>query len=222
MLPQLPIFPISVVLFPGATLPLHIFEPRYRRMLSDCLAGDRRFGIIPMGSMGETPEPGTVGCTAEIRVNQELPDGRSNIVVLGGLRFVIQRLVSGAEPYLTAAVETFDDDPNTLPTEDRAARLRTIFVQYQELRRNLHDLAPEESELPADTVSLSFFAAAGAECDLSIKQRLLIERSTARRIESLLLLLPLLTSAAEKALDVHRRAHTNGKGGTPSNLATEA
>ena len=44
---RLPLFPLSVVLFPGNPLPLHIFEPRYRRMLADCLAADRRFGITP-------------------------------------------------------------------------------------------------------------------------------------------------------------------------------
>jgi Lon protease-like protein len=222
MLPRLPIFPLSVVLYPGTTLPLHIFEPRYRQMLSDCLAGDRRFGITTVASTSEVPEPGTVGCVAEVRVNQELPDGRSNIVVLGGLRFVLHSLVPDAAPYLIAAVETFSDDPDTLPPEDRAARLRTVFLQYLELRRNLHDLEPEDSELPSDAEGLSFYAAAGADCDLSIKQRLLTERSTARRVESLLLLLPVLASAAEKALDVHRRAHTNGKGGAPSGLAAES
>ena len=221
MLPRLPIFPLSVVLFPGTTLPLHIFEPRYRRMLSDCLAGDRRFGITTVGNSGEAPEPGTVGCVAEVRVNQELPDGRSNIVVLGGLRFVVHRLIPDAAPYLMATVETFDDDPDTHPDEDRAGHLRTVLLHYQELRRNLHDVEPEESEVPADTVGLSFHAAAAADCDLSIKHRLLTERSTARRVESLLLLLPVLASAAERALEVHRRAHTNGKGVAPSGLAAD-
>jgi Lon protease-like protein len=218
MLPRLPIFPLSVVLFPGTTLPLHIFEPRYRRMLADCLAGDRRFGITPPGTASDAPEPGTVGCMAEIRVNQELTDGRSNIVVLGGMRFVIQHLVPDAAPYFMATVEPFDDAADTSPPDDRADRLRTVFLQYQELRRNLHDLEPEESELPSDSVGLSFHAAAGADCDTSIKQRLLTERSTARRVEALLLLLPVLASTAERALEVHRRAHTNGKGGTPTGL----
>jgi Lon protease-like protein len=222
MLPRLPIFPLSVVLFPGTTLPLHIFEPRYRRMLSDCLAGDRRFGITTVASTGEPPEPGTIGCVAEVRVNQELPDGRSNIMVLGGLRFVVHRLVPDAAPYLMATVETFGDDPDTLPAEDRADHLRTLLLHYQELRRNLHDLGPEESEVPSDALGLSFYAAAAADCDLSIKQRLLTERSTARRVESLLLLLPVLASAAERALDVHRRAHSNGKGAAPSGLAAES
>ena len=83
---RLPIFPLSVVLFPGTPLPLHIFEPRYRKMLADCLAGDRRFGITPAGKDDVMPEPGTVGCIAEVRVNQELPDGRSNVIVFARLR----------------------------------------------------------------------------------------------------------------------------------------
>lgn len=216
----MPIFPLSVVLFPGATLPLHIFEPRYRRMLADCLAGDRRFGITPAGSGQEAPDPGAVGCLAEVRVNQELPDGRSNIVVMGGMRFVIRRLLPDAAPYYVAAVETFDDEAGSDPPDDRVVRLREVFLQYQELQRHLNDLEPGEVELPADGLSLSFHAAAAADCDAAIKLRLLAERSTAQRVEALLLLLPVLTSATERALDVHRRAHTNGKGGAQSGLAT--
>ena len=212
MLPQLPIFPLSVVLFPGTTLPLHIFEPRYRRLLADCLAGDRRFGITLPRPEQDAPEAGAVGCIAEIRVNQELPDGRSNIVVLGGLRFVVSRLLSDPSPYYVAAIETFDDDADTAPSDDRTARLREVHLHYQDLLRHLNDVEPGETETPADALSLSFHAAAGAECDPSIKQRLLSERSTAKRVEALLMLLPVLASAVEKALLVHRRAHSNGKG----------
>ena len=219
MLPRLPLFPLPVVLFPGTTLPLHIFEPRYRRMLADCLDGDRRFGLTPPGNAGEAPDPGSVGCIAEVRVNQELPDGRSNIVVLGGMRFVIERILPDPVPYCVGAVETFDDEAGTAPPDERTARLREVFLQYREMLRHLNDLEPEEAELPADALGLSFHAAAGAECDAAIKQRLLAERSTARRVEALLLLLPVLANAAEKALDVHRRAHTNGKGGVHTGLA---
>src|SRR5918993_616422 len=120
---RLPIFPLSVVLFPGTPLPLHIFEPRYRRMLSDCLAADRKFGITPPGTEREQPDPGTIGCVAEVRVNQELPDGRSNIVVLGGSRFVVRQELSESRPYLVAAVELFDDDADTAPPHEALVRL---------------------------------------------------------------------------------------------------
>jgi ATP-dependent Lon protease len=214
MLPRLPLFPLSAVLFPGTTLPLHIFEPRYRRMLADCLAGDRRFGIAPPGGEQEAPETGTVGCIAEVQVSEELPDGRSNIIVAGGPRFVVRRLLPDTAPYYVAMVETFEDEESTAPGDDRVAQLRESFVRYLELVRHLNDLESEDSELPPDPVGLSFHAAAGADCDPALKQRLLMERSTARRVDALLLLLPALTTALEKALLIHRRAHGNGRGGS--------
>ena len=80
------------MLFPGTPLPLHIFEPRYKRMLADCLAATGGSASRRSTASAEAPGPGTVGCVAEVRVNQELPDGRSNIVVVGGSRFVLSQL----------------------------------------------------------------------------------------------------------------------------------
>jgi Lon protease-like protein len=209
---RLPVFPLTVVLFPGTPMPLHIFEPRYRRMLEDCLAADRRFGITPPGRAGEAPDPGMVGCIAEVRVNQQLPDGRSNIVVLGGDRFVVTELVHEPAPYHVATVRTFEELPGTLPSAEDTAKLRAAFTRYATLVRELSDTLPQDPELPEDPVALSFHAAAGLDIDAAIKQRLLVERSTARRVGALLLALPPLTTAAEQALEVHRRAHTNGHG----------
>jgi Lon protease-like protein len=209
---RLPIFPLSVVLFPGTPLPLHIFEPRYRRMLADCLAGDRRFGITPPGAAQERPDPGMVGCIAEVRVNQELPDGRSNIVVLGGSRFVVRGELHESVPYYVATVEPFDDEPGTEPARDSLTRLHEQFRGYHAVLRQLHDLPPEDPELADEPKALSFQVAAGLECDPGVKQRLLAERSTARRTEALLLLIPVLASGVESSLRVHRRAHGNGRG----------
>src|SRR5258707_3640359 len=87
---ELPIFPLPIVLFPGAPQPLHIFEPRYRQLLQDCLAGDQRFGIAyvapdPSPGADPVPLPGDVGCVALIRSNQPLPDGRANIETVAGV-----------------------------------------------------------------------------------------------------------------------------------------
>ena len=209
---RLPLFPLAVVLFPGTPMPLHIFEPRYRRMLEDCLAGARRVGITPPGPAGGAPDTGTVGCIAEVRVNQQLPDGRSNIVVVGGDRFVVNELVDEPAPYHVATVRTFEELPGTLPSADDAAKLREAFTRYAALVRELSDALPQDPDLPEDPVALSFHAAAGLDIDVAIKQRLLVERSTTRRVGALLLALPQLTAAAEQALEVHRRAHTNGHG----------
>jgi Lon protease-like protein len=219
---RLPIFPLSVVLFPGTPLPLHIFEPRYRRMLADSLAADRKFGITPPGAEREQPDPGTVGCIAEVRVNQELPDGRSNIVVLGGSRFVVRRDLDEALPYHVAAVELFDDEAGSEPPHDALVRLGELFARYHGLFRQLHDLEPEEISLPENPAALSFHVSAAVECDPGVKQRLLGERSTARRVEALLLLIPILSSGVESGLRVHRRAHSNGRGTTSPNLLADA
>jgi Lon protease-like protein len=221
MLARLPIFPLTAVLFPGTPLPLHIFEPRYKRMLADCLASDRRFGITPTNPAREMPEPGTVGCVAEVRVNQELPDGRSNIVVMGGSRFVLAHLLDESLPYPVALVQTFEDDPDTQPAAEETTALRALFTRYFTGLRQLNDVEPEEPALPDDPLSLSFQVAGVLECDPGIKQQLLVERSTARRFKALMLLLPALTSGVESALKVHRRAHTNGKGGAAPDIVAD-
>ena len=218
---RLPIFPLQAVLFPGTPLPLHIFEPRYKRMLSDCLAADRRFGITPLNDEPGGPQPGTVGCVAEVRVNQELPDGRSNIVVLGGPRFVLSRLLEESLPYLVALVQTFDDDPTTEPPAEDTSTLRQLFIEYFAGLRQLNDAEPEEPTLADNARLLSFQVAGLLECDPGVKQRLLVERSTEQRVQALIQLLPVLTSAMERAIKVHQRAHTNGRGGSAPEIITE-
>ena len=109
-----PIFPLPIVQFPGALTPLHIFEPRYRKMLEDILSGDKTFGILLRGEEEVTTpasfSEGNVGCLVEVAVVQQLPDGRSNILCVGGSRFRLVRFVDGEEPYDQAEVELFDDD----------------------------------------------------------------------------------------------------------------
>lgn len=217
---RLPIFPLSVVLFPGNPLPLHIFEPRYRRMLGDCLAADRRFGVTPVPEEGGVPEPGAVGCVAEVRVNQELPDGRSNIVVIGGQRFVVSSLLAESLPYLVALVQTFEDEKGSEPGAEEAAALRQLALRYFTGLRELTDSLPEEVTLPEDVETLSFHVAGSVEIDLAMKERLLAERSTARRVEYLVRLLPGLVEAIENGIMVRRRAHTNGKGGRMPDVLT--
>src|SRR4051812_13714085 len=197
---RLAIFPLTVVLFPGTPLPLHIFEPRYKRLLADCLQSDRRFGLTPVDEMSDVPGPGAIGCVAEVRVNQELPDGRSNIVVVGGSRFMVSRLLNESLPYLTADVQPFEDHPGSAPAPDRVEALRELFTRYLAELRELNDTLPEEAALSDDGLSLSFQVAGQIECDFGVKQRLLAERSTARRVDALIMLLPVLTSAVERGI----------------------
>src|SRR2546428_84751 len=113
---ELPIFPLPIVLFPGAPQPLLVFEPRYRQLLADCLAADRRFGIayVPAerdAGVEPLPRPGDVGCVAVIRNTQGLPDGRSNVLTVGERRFVLIDWVSSDRPYRLDPAGEVDDEP---------------------------------------------------------------------------------------------------------------
>src|SRR6266566_5154529 len=102
---ELPLFPLPVVLFPGVPLPLHIFEPRYRQMLSDIRVSNNLFGLSyfdSSSSENEIPPPGHVGCVAEVTeieadVKQVLLELRSTSERLWRLRNMLQGAVSSYE-----------------------------------------------------------------------------------------------------------------------------
>jgi Lon protease-like protein len=130
MLPlSIPIFPLpNVVLFPSVFLPLHIFEPRYREMLSDALRGDRIIGMVLLkGGRDDIEEPPPVypiGCVGLVSHAETLPDGRSNIILRGLQRF---RIVEEATDlaYRRAQVEALPEvTSDTARAEIRATRSR--------------------------------------------------------------------------------------------------
>ena len=107
----LPMFPLGTVLVPSAGLPLHVFEPRYRALVHDCLAGDREFGVvlIERGSeVGGEDVRTDVGTVARIVEAVELPDGRWAIAAVGVRRLRVQRWLPD-DPYPIAEVEDWPD-----------------------------------------------------------------------------------------------------------------
>ncbi len=216
---ELPIFPLPVVLFPGAAQPLHIFEPRYRQLLADCLAADRRFGIayVPAPRRPDAdpvPSPGDVGCVALIRSTQPLPDGRCNIVTAGERRFVLLAWLATDRPYRLARVEEFDDEPAD-PGEAAtlAADVREGFHRLAHALGVLTEQEDEEIALPADPQLLSFQVAAALELEPEAKRALQALRSTGTRLRRLGALLGPLAADAERRAAVRQRAHRNGRGG---------
>src|SRR5437870_2688799 len=118
---ELPIFPLPVVLFPGMPMPLHIFEERYRKMLADIRAGNNLFGLsyFDAGSSDkDMPAAGHIGCVAEVTESQALPDGRSNILAVGVVRFEAKSYVERDDEYLVVQPNYFEDDQ-----EDESALL---------------------------------------------------------------------------------------------------
>lgn len=182
---RLPLFPLPVVLFPGETMPLHIFEPRYRTMVDRCLGGDRPFGLLyhDWDEMGPfLNEPGRVGTVAGIDGHRPLPDGRSLILVRGRDRFRIVREIEEGAPYFEAEVEPHDDvEPGGV--DGRRERRRSSLRLFRAAVRALG----EGDELPGLGVEgeLSFRLARRIRIDAAWQHALLELRDEERRLERL-------------------------------------
>lgn len=134
--PQIPVFPLpSVVLFPNVFLPLHIFEARYRAMVSDALAGDRIIGMVLLqpgfeARYDETPPVFPIGCAGVITHSEALPDGRFNIVLRGIEKFRVMSEDTSLL-YRRAAVEPLDErltDSDRSTLRDRRHRLEALLA----------------------------------------------------------------------------------------------
>lgn len=195
----LPLFPLDVVLFPGTPLPLHIFEPRYKEMIGECLAHDKPFGIV------RTLEEGLadIGCTAEIvTVVKKYPDGRLDIVVQGRERFQIVN-VNQDLSFLRAEIRPFPDDPGITPP-DETARAADLHSQILGLAGATQDLSG------ADPSMLSFYLAGSLPLDLDFKQKLLALRSESTRISSLVLYFETILPNLRRATLNRAKAGGNG------------
>lgn len=214
---ELPIFPLPLVLFPGTAQPLHIFEPRYRALLADCLADDKRFGIAYAEAepgADPLPAPGDVGCTALIRSTRALPDGRADILTVGERRFVLIEWCGSDRPYRRARVEEFDDEPvDPAEATALAAEVRETFERLATALGVLTDRVDEDAALPTDPQLFSFQVAAALELEPAAKRALLEIRSTPLRLRRLAALLEPLAADAEGRASVRRRASGNGRGG---------
>jgi ATP-dependent Lon protease len=183
---RLPLFPLPVVLFPGAPLPLHIFEARYRRMVADCLEGDRHFGLIHHDCDERGPflsEEGRVGCLAEIVKQQPLPDGRSMILARGVKRFRLVDEVESDAPYYEALVADFSDTTRPHPEAIRAVRARTLELFHAVLET----MSSPPDEVPVFDLNreLAFQLAPTIQIDCQWQQSLLELRDEVYRLERL-------------------------------------
>lgn len=195
-----PLFPLGIVALPTESVPLHIFEDRYRRMIETCLESERDFGVIWLSDQELKP----VGCACEIeRVLERMEDGRLNILARGTRPF---RLLERHDdlPYPSGMIELLGD----LEEEVDIEAARTARDLYAELVEQATDKVLESEELEAfDAYSM----AATVEFGTDAKQELLELRSENARMR----LLTLLFRAAIKRLELidraQARARSNGK-----------
>ncbi|MDQ6938145.1 MAG: LON peptidase substrate-binding domain-containing protein [Actinomycetota bacterium] len=188
-----PIFPLEYVLLPGLPLPLHIFEPRYRRLVADVTAdgGSGAFGVVLGRGSALTPVPGRsatgarhaiaeVGTMAEILENEPYADGRCDLLTVGSRRFRILEVDDLDKPYLQASVEFLDEAEGGI---DPAvyARARRLSLRYNQLLAEITG-SDRGDELPADGRRASYEIAARLQLTTADRQALLAAPTSGQRL----------------------------------------
>lgn len=188
-LEELPLFPIGTVLFPYASIQLHVFEERYRELVRVCLREDRPFGIVLIRSgseVGGLADPYLVGTACRIQRVHTYDDGRMDVHVVGERRFRIRQL-DDSQQYLVGKVE-----PVIEHDIDDAMRVQILVEKAREEFETLLRRYIEREELnvtvrfPEDPVILSFTIANLLQMENLEKQRLLETTDTLERIEELI------------------------------------
>jgi uncharacterized protein len=192
----IPLFPLQTVLLPGTTLPLHIFEPRYRQLTVDLITGtlpDKRFGVVAMNPSHE-PEVTSrdqvreIGCAALLRQAQRLPDGRFDIVTAGDRRFRLLAIDATSAPYLMGAVEWVPDTPAVIPGQQNASgtikslvnAARSAYRRYCQAAWQQGDWNEPDEDVEIE--KLSHLLATDCLLPLEDRQRLLEETRPLHRL----------------------------------------
>jgi Lon protease-like protein len=169
----LALFPLNTVLFPGQLLPLHIFEPRYKQMIGECIQHGRPFGVVLIRSgeeVGDQAEPNEVGTTAHIVQVEHAADERMNILCVGNARFRIAETFHD-KPYLYGKIELWPWEPFAAGSAD-VERVQRQLDRYVQILAEMTD-SKLEVELPSEPAALANVAASVLQIDSAEKQRLL-------------------------------------------------
>lgn len=196
----LPIFPLGVVLYPHEQLPLHIFEPKYKAMISRCIEGNSLFGIVLFdeGAMSDVGSTATV-----VNVISRYEDGRMDILIEGVRRFRVLKLYP-EDPYMTADVELLAE-PSEPPKRDLTERAITQHMKLLELAGRT-----VRPSLYQDVRDVSFVMAHNAGLTLQQKQKVLELPSENDRIAYLVDHFEELIPKVEQMEDLRRKIQSNG------------
>ncbi len=212
---QLPLFPLPLVLIPNEVLPLHIFEPRYRQMLQDIELRKNLFGVSlfePEEAILDRPPVGSIGCAAEVRETSRLPDGRSNILAGGLIRYRLLDYVDPAETYLSCKVEFFEDEPETESVVQMIAD--EVFDLFERIAKAAFKLSGNRGTLPeiprTEPEQLSFLVAAAFNLDNAVKYEMIEMTSTIERLTKLRTILLEAVGRMERDAEIVKAAQTNG------------
>lgn len=203
----IPLFPLEVVLFPKAPLPLHIFEPRYKTMIGECVKNKSPFGVV----LAQDDSIERIGCTAQVvNITRKYEDGRMDIFTVGKQRFEIL-FTNEEQPYLQAGVYFFDDEKGRdLPSDSDAQRAIDLFTQVLRRIRKSENIP---IHIPPPFHHLSFRIATALPLELKFKQELLAPRSEPQRLERVTRLIEAMIPQLDRVQKI--RAKSGGNGHTP-------
>jgi Lon protease-like protein len=199
--PELGLFPLPIVLVPTERIPLHIFEPRYRELIDECVELGQEFGLVLATGDGAVHEIGTRARVAQVL--EVFDDGSMNIIVEGGERFRLLELTSG-RAFTTGIVEPVLDDGDSAASVD-ADRALEVFGQLVEASDSAIDVPDPLSPV------LDFELAARVDFAVEAKQELLSMTSARSRMAALVRLLEVALEAIKLELTLRERASRNGK-----------
>ena len=179
----LPIFPLELVLMPGVPLSLHIFEPRYKEMITECLEQKKPFGVVRSSDEGVAD----IGCTAEIvSVIKKYDDGRMDILARGVDRFEVIE-VNEDRSFLQAEIALVLDDSDAESGDEPEKPVAEMVTQAVRLHAEISKLAGAEPAGPDEhAANLSFLLAGSLPLDLDFKQTLLATLSESKRLEAII------------------------------------
>jgi Lon protease-like protein len=197
---EIALFPLDLVLVPGEQAPLHIFEPRYRELIAECLDFGNEFGLVLED--GEGMRDVGVRC-AVIEVIDRFSDGRLNVVVEAHERFQLIGLTEGRS-FHTGEIETVPDQPDT-PSEDEVEECLAAYA------RVVAAAEAELDELDLDADSIAYQIASRVDFGTEIKQGLLELRSERERVLRLAPMLNQAAEAVERETEIRHRAGGNGR-----------
>ena len=200
------LFPLpNFVMFPHVIVPLHIFEPRYRQMTADALAGDKLVTMIQIrqpekGKQWAEPVPlEDVGCLGRIIKHDRLADGRYHILLLGLKRVRLRQEVPSGKLYRTARVEVFDDVAPLQPADPVRVELTELFRQLIESRTQLDPGIADVLRKPVPLGMLCDIITHWLALPATIKQNLIAEPSVDRRVEIIRSVLHQMRSGDERS-----------------------
>lgn len=198
---RITLFPLQVVLFPQAALPLHIFEPRYRELIRRSVETESEFGVVLERGVGVAK----IGCTARvIEVTQEYEDGRMDIAVEGRRVFEILELFQD-KPCLEANAGFLADEPDPKTVEAPAE----VIAAYEKCHELLYGSTPDDFNRD-EHPSLAYAIADDLPLDLDDKQTLLGLRDENERLAQLLPMIQQLVPRAQVRQRMRQKAGGNG------------